>query len=161
MTTEAIPNTNAVASLAAIGYGSALSIGVGLIPSSATYTQIIEITDIDPSGIEVGKEEVTHLGSLNATKEYVPGLIEPGTLGFEGNWVGGDTTLASVLTAIGARTKQCFQVQVLSNGASKITTIQGVGFLTKFNPLGKVTADKAVKYSGEVQFTGTVTYTEI
>src|SRR5271170_683890 len=81
-----IPNTNTAASLAAIGYGSAFSIGQGLV-SPISYTQVIEITDIDWAGITIGKEDVTNLGSPGAVREYKPTLIDPGTVSIEGNWI--------------------------------------------------------------------------
>lgn len=158
---EAFPNTNVIASLASIGYGAAFSLGVGILPAAAVYTQVVEVSDVDWSGITVGKEDVTNLGSPGGFKEYIPGLSDAGTMTVEGNWIGGDATLAAVQASVFARTIQCFQIQALSNAKTKTTTVQGLGFITKFNPLGKVTADKAVKYALDIQLSGLPLLTEV
>jgi hypothetical protein len=153
MTTEAIPNTNTAASLASIGYGAAFSIGTGIVPASATYIQVIEVTDADWSGLTVGSEEVTNLGSPGAAKEYIPALLDGGKFTVEGNLVG-EATQQSLMTSIEARAVQCFQIQALVNAKTKTYTVQGVGFLTKFSPVGKVEAGKPLKFSIEVQISG-------
>jgi hypothetical protein len=158
MTAESFPNTNVAASLASIGYGAAFSVGPGLVPASAIYVQIAEITDVDWSGLTVGAEEVTSLGSPNMGKEYIPSLIDGGKFTIEGNLIG-DTSQQSILTSVLARTVQSFQVQTLVNAKTKTYTVQGIGFFTKFAPTGKVEAGKPVKFSAEVQISGLPTVT--
>jgi hypothetical protein len=153
MPTEAFPNTNTAVSLASIGYGAAFSIGVGTTPATATWTLILECTDADWTGLTVGAEEVTNLGSPNAAREYTPGLLDGGKISVEGNLIG-DTTQQSLMASIEARTIQYFQIQALINAKSKVYTIQVTGFLTKFAPTGKVEPGKAVKFAAEVQVTG-------
>jgi hypothetical protein len=239
------PNTNTAASLAALGFGAAFSTSQTPVTTlaaaaAAAYLQSLEVTDIDWSGVTVGKEEVTNLGSPQGYKEYVPGLIDAGTISFEGNWIGASSTLANILANIAARSNQYFQVQALVGDAAPggtgyaaapavtltgggfttaatatatevggivtgivvatpgagytsapavtvaapasgitcqaIATIAGgvvtgftlipkcistllcIGFLTKFSPFGKITADKPLKYSGEIQLTGPYLY---
>lgn len=158
MTTEAIPNSNVAASMASIGYGAAFSIGSGTGP--ITYTQIIELTDINWSGLTISKEEKTNLGSPSATKEYLPGVVDSGTIELQGNWIG-DATQTSLLTAAQSRTVFPFQIQVLVNGATKTTTVTGVGFFEKFSPVGSITVDKVVKLSAQLQITGPTVVTEV
>ena len=60
-----------------------------------------------------------------------------GKLTFEGNFVG-DATQQSIQTSIEGRVVQCWQIQALVDAKTKTLTIQGVGFLTKWAPSGKI-----------------------
>jgi hypothetical protein len=149
------PNTNTVPSLADIGYGSAFSISSSTT-SPISYTQVAEVTDIDWAGITIGKEDVTHLGSPNAYREYKPTLVDPGTISLEGNWLD-DATQSNMYTMASTRQIFPFMVQNLVQGNSKTYTVTGFGFFEKITPLGKITADKAIKFSAQIQITGVIT----
>lgn len=149
------PNTNTTPSMADIGYGSAFSISTS-VTSPLSYTQVAEVTDIDWAGITIGKEDVTHLGSPNAYREYKPTLVDPGTIALEGNWLD-DATQSNMYQLASTRTTFAFMVQNLVQNNSKTYTVTGSGFFEKITPLGKITADKAVKFSAQIQITGIVT----
>jgi hypothetical protein len=149
------PNTNTTPSQADIGYGSAFSISTSTT-SPVSYTQVAEVTDIDWAGITIGKEDVTNLGSPNAYREYKPTLVDPGTISIEGNWLD-DTTQMNMYNLASTRQIFAFQVQNLVQNNSKTYTVSGQGFFEKITPLGKITADKAIKFSAQVQITGIVT----
>jgi hypothetical protein len=149
------PNTNTLPSQAVIGYGSAFGIST-LITSPITYVQVAEVTDIDWAGITIGKEDVTNLGSPNAYREYKPSLVDPGTIALEGNWLD-DATQTNMYQLASTRQTFAFQVQNLVQNSSKTYTVTGMGFFEKIAPLGKVSADKAIKFSAQIQITGIVT----
>jgi hypothetical protein len=149
------PNTNTTPSQAVIGYGSAFGIST-TVTSPITYIQVAEVSDIDWAGITIGKEDVTHLGSPNAYREYKPTLVDPGTISLEGNWLD-DATQTNMYQLASTRQTFAFQVQNLVQNSTKTYTVTGQGFFEKISPLGKITADKTIKFSAQIQITGIVT----
>lgn len=149
------PNTNTTPSQAVIGYGSAFSIGNALT-SPITYTQVAEVTDIDWAGITIGKEDVTNLGSPNAYREYKPTLVDPGTISIDGNWLD-DVTQSNMYNLASTRQPFPFMVQNYVQNDTHIYTVTGQGFFEKITPLGKITTDKTIKFSAQIQITGVIT----
>lgn len=158
-TTVPPPNTNTNPSLADIGYGSAFSIGDPTV-SPISYTQVAEVTDIDWAGITIGKEDVTNLGSPNAYREYKPTLVDPGTISIEGNWLN-DSTQSNMYNYASTRKTFAFQIQNRTQSDQHVYTVQGLGFFEKITPLGKITADKTIKFSAQIQVTGVITPTMV
>ena len=143
-----LPNTNALASQAVIGYGAVFSTGTGT--GTITYTPVAEVTMIKPSGITVGEEEATNLGSPNAVKEYIPALVDNGTVEISGNYFA-DTTQTGLETLARART--IFPFQFAFSVGTKTETRTGKGFFTKYTP-GDVEKDKVITFSATLRITG-------
>ena len=61
-----------------------------------------EVGDISGPNISVGEEEVTHHGSPDEWKEFLPGLKDPGSITFSGNFT--DTSMAAMQTKLDNRT---------------------------------------------------------
>ena len=56
----------------------------------STGILIGEILDVKPNAPTKSVKQVTHHGSPNRTHEKIAGLIEPGTVVCDMNWIGGD-----------------------------------------------------------------------
>ncbi len=149
-----LPSTNVTPTAAQVGYGAAFSVGTGL-PGAYVYTQIAEVKDIKPSGFTVGEEDVTTLGSPSATREFVPTLVEGGTVEISGNYIA-DTTQTQLETLAKARTIFPFQF-AFPLSTSKNVTRSGLCFITKLAPGADIVADKAPAFNCTMRITGVET----
>lgn len=98
-------------SQARFGYGTLVKMGDGGSPQ--TFTAIAEVrNDISFSGLESDSIEVTtHNNAVNGrAKEKIPGLIDPGNLEIEINYVANDATHIAVRNAWINQVKKDFQV---------------------------------------------------
>lgn len=68
------------ASTATVGYGSILAWSA---TEGGTYAAIAQTRDLPGPEPEVGDVNITNNDSPDNTKEYIPGMIEPGELDFE------------------------------------------------------------------------------
>lgn len=100
-----------MASNAKFGYGTLVKMGDGGTPE--TFTAIAELRgDIAFDGMESDEIEVTtHNNAVNGrAKEKIPGLIDPGNLNIEVNYVANDATHVAVRNAWINQTKKNFQI---------------------------------------------------
>src|SRR3954465_2047613 len=75
--------------MATIGYGAKLKIGTAFVAEAAMITL--------PS-FEVAEVESTHLGVVNRTRTWIPGLTDGGTFSFECNYTAAEfSTLFGLL----------------------------------------------------------------
>lgn len=84
---------------ASIGYGTFFHISEDL---GATWTEMAEVYDITAPNDSVDEVDATHMQSPNRTREFIPGLIDPGEASFEMNFVPGspsDLKIAALKTA--------------------------------------------------------------
>ncbi len=84
---------------ASIGYGSLFHISRD---NEATWIDLAEVFDITPPNDTVDEVDATHMQSPNRTREFIPGLIDPGEASFEMNFVPGspsDLLIAEIKTA--------------------------------------------------------------
>ena len=66
------------------GFGSTVSVATNTAGTPGTYALIGQTKDVKGPDSEVGDVKVTNNDSPNNTKEeYGPGMIEPGTMGWE------------------------------------------------------------------------------
>lgn len=89
---------------ASIGYGSFFHISRD---NEATWIELAEVMEITPPNDTVDEVDATHMQSPNRTREFIPGLIDPGEASFEQNFVPGsasDLLIAEIKTA-GERVK--------------------------------------------------------
>jgi hypothetical protein len=151
-TAPVAPNTNTAASLGTIGVGSVFSIASTAAPT--VYTEIIEISKIAWTGYTIASEDLTNLGSVGAIMEFTAGLINPGSLSIEGNYVY-DTTQQAVYAQTTSRQSFPWKIQsLLGNG--KTLTLSGTGFFTEYG-IPSVEAGKVVGFSSKLQITGVIT----
>jgi len=100
-----------MATNAKFGYGTLVKMGDGGSPE--TFTAIAELRgDIGFDGMESDEIEVTtHNNAVNGrAKEKIPGLIDPGNLNIEVNYIANDATHVAVRTAWINQTKKNFQI---------------------------------------------------
>jgi predicted secreted protein len=96
---------------AKFGYGTLVKMGDGATPE--VFTAIAELKgDISFSGMESDEIEITtHNNAVNGrAKEKIPGLIDPGSLDIEINYIATDATHVAVRNAWQTQTKKNFQI---------------------------------------------------
>lgn len=135
------------------GYNTTFSVGDSASPLG--YVQLLETATIMVSGPSIPAIEVTHLLSPNATGEYVPGIIDPGTLDITGNWVG-DATQLDILTTAKAQTVFAFKIVAPCDNRTKSATITGLGFW-KDGPKIDLAVNKGTNFTASIKVTGTIT----
>lgn len=84
---------------ASIGYGSLFDISRD---SEVSWLTMGEVFDITPPNDTVDEVDATHMQSPNRTREFIPGLIDPGEASFEMNFIPGspsDLLVAEIKTA--------------------------------------------------------------
>lgn len=89
---------------ASIGYGTFFHISRD---NGATWIELAEVYDIAPPNDTVDEVDATHMQSPGRTREFIPGLIDPGEASFEKNFVPGSATdsLVRELKALAERVK--------------------------------------------------------
>lgn len=70
-------------SVGLFGLGTLLKLHDGV----STYTTILEVTDISGPSMSADSVEYTNHSSPNFTREFKPGLVDPGEVTFNVNWV--------------------------------------------------------------------------
>jgi hypothetical protein len=129
---------------ARIGYGTLLKRGDGASPE--TFTAIAEVTNITGPNLTLNTEDATHMESPDATMEFIPALIDPGTLSFTVHFLPTNTTQTDLITDLKTRVIRNFQL-VCNDPLT--TTWSFAAYVTGFNltaPIaGKFTADVTLK----------------
>ena len=100
-----------MASQAKFGYGTLVKMGDGGSPE--TFTAIAELRGtIAFSGMSSAEIDITtHNNAVNGrAKEKIPGLIDPGSLDIEINYIAGDSTHIAARNAWQNQTKKNFQI---------------------------------------------------
>ena len=134
-----------------IGYGTILAYSD---TENGSYTDIAEMTDIGLPNIEANDVDKTTYTSPSYSREFTPGLINPGEVTFR---VLFDKDELDTLYAL-RRTTQWWRIRFpLAEGETVPSQWKGQGYLKKvqnMNPLDdKMEADMAVKASGFWTFT--------
>lgn len=82
--------------------------------ASQSYATLGEVKNISGPSTEVSVIDVTtHSSAASGNyREYVPSLIDPGTIDVDLNWVHSDTTHQGLWTDMTARTKRDWRIQV-------------------------------------------------
>jgi hypothetical protein len=135
------------ASGGSVSYGSTLKYDSG----GGSYVAIAEVVSIDSPELDVTATEFTHLTSDNNHKEYKPGMVEPGQLGAEINYLKATITLLKGFVDNG--TVQSWRI--VSSQGSYLTFS---GFMKTLKPFDvplddKLGASITIKLSGKPVFT--------
>ncbi|MBO9589066.1 phage tail tube protein [Devosia sp.] len=86
---------------AEIGYGSVFEMADQDTPT--VFIALGEVTNVDPGDDQQARVEVTHYQSPGRTREYIPGMIEPGSATVEMNYVPGSATDLAILAMVGKK----------------------------------------------------------
>ena len=132
-----MPTTQAVKA-----YGSILEYGV----NGTTYTKLAQTVDLGGFQPEVGDINITNNDSPNNTKEYIPGMIEPGTYDFSIIY---DSSLASTIEDYADATTVYYWRVTFPNGDKWVAR----GYVKKVEYSGK-TEDGAVEGKISIKITG-------
>jgi len=77
-------------SAAILGFGTIFELETAA--GSGVFEQIAEVTSLTPPTETTDSVEVTHMESPDMTREFIPGLIDPGEVGLDMNWIPGSDT---------------------------------------------------------------------
>lgn len=136
------------ATKATIGYLGTFNLGSPLAP-------VLEIKHIAINGLTIPAIDATHLLSPNATKEKLPGIIDPKDIEITGNFVG-DATQLAFLTNAQARTVFAWSVTAKVNSNTQTYTLSGTGFVADYGH-GAIEVDKVHEFTAKIEITGTLT----
>lgn len=134
-------------------FGSVLQLGDGA--TSESFASIAELTELQPPQMSKESIDVTHFGSTNRFKEYLPGMKDGGTVSFKANWLPNNATqdeATGVLEAFKDDSNHNWKLIL----PDTIATISFTGHVTAFNPETPLNAQGAlscsIKISGEPTF---------
>lgn len=117
-----------------------------------TYV-VAELTRWGDIDISVDSIDVSHANSDSATKEFIPGLVDSGSVLIEGNFISSDTTgQVAMITDALARTQRAF---IVTGPTAAAYSWSGNGFLTNV----KVGApfDNKIPFSATLKIDGVIT----
>lgn len=127
-----------------IGYGATLEVEI-----AAVYTALAEVTSITPPNESVDVIDVTHMDSPNRYREFIQGLIDPGNMSAELNWVAGGAT--DDLVVAWRTAGETRNVRITTNNN---TTYTFPAFVTGWSPQmpvdGKMAATLELKVAGAI-----------
>ncbi len=138
---------------ATIGYGSKLKRGDGGTPE--IFTAVAEIVSFESPSLEADEVDVTNLDSAARLKEYLSGMIEPGEVGMEMNFLPTNITQNATVGIIAdqaAGTVKNWQILFSDLGGSTVTF---AGFVKSFSP-GTIDASGALRASATIKVSGTL-----
>ena len=127
-----------------IGYGSLFEISAD---GGSTWASPGEATSLTPPAFAVDAIDVTHMQSANGTREFIPGLMDPGEASVEMNFMPGSEGEALILSVLRTKIKaRC------TFPAGETVTFDAI--ITGYAPAApmddKMTATLTVKVSGVV-----------
>ena len=136
------------------GYGAVLGLGTA-VSSVATITNISSISGPNQSRDAI---DITTLASASITKEFIPGMVDPGELTMELNY---NETEALVLTAatygLGNHYPVYYKIQFPdSTNTSASSNFSGSGFITALGHA--LDTGSKISQSVTLKLTGPATY---
>ena len=142
-------------SKAGIGLGTILSIVSSGSP--ITDTVVGELNKCSFTGRQAGTADVTNFQS--AAKEFIPTLIDSGTIEISGNRIGSDAGQLAMETAFTSLQLHAFTIQ-LPKSQSQINAGDSCSFTALIEQLNyDVSVDKIVTLEGRLKVSGILTWT--
>lgn len=133
------------------GFGSSVYWATNTAGTAGSYTKLSNTKDIKGDDSEVGDIKVTNNDSPDNTKEYGPGMTEPGTIEWEMVY---NKTAYNTLVGMKGDGNLYFWKEVFADGS----TIVVPGFIKKI-PLVTKTEDEANMMTVTVRCTGKSVFT--
>jgi len=136
---------------AMIGYGTTFSIQTNDSPNNSplTYTALAEVFNVTPPNQQVDDVDVTHNTSPNRTREFIPGLIDPGECSFEMNFVPSSAS-DDRIQQLKASGEQVYMRITFPNSTTWDFLGSVKGYEISSETEGKMTATVTVRVSGTV-----------
>ncbi len=122
-------------------------------PDGVTYSNVAQLQKFSFSGLKATLEDITNIDSPSAFKEFLPTIVDPGDVSFDGILDPQNTTIEGLTTLLQNFTKTFFKI-ILSEG----TFMTFTGYVVEYVP-ASVDYAKAITFSGKIQITGPVTTT--
>lgn len=136
-------------------YGAKMQVNAN--DDGSTYVDISQVITAKGPNISIGKTKATHLESANATLDFDPGMVDPGTVSFQCHF-----TKAQLSTLYGyIRAKKYWRVVLpLISGESTASRWTVYGFISSYGTEipdpesnGHVTMDFELTLSGKPTWT--------
>jgi hypothetical protein len=147
--------------LAIAGYGTLLKRGTSASGTSGNpFVTIAEVKNISGPSTEVSTIDVTtHASAVSGNyREFIPSLIDPGTIDVDMNWVPGNTTHSNLWTDLQNRTLRDWQIITPTmGGAASGSTVSFTAYVVgmpKESPTDDVQSTKL-----HLRITGSLTIT--
>lgn len=124
--------SNAIAAYGTLLKRGAASAGLN---TASTYATIGEVKGITGPSTEVSTIDVTtHSSAASGNyREFIPSLIDPGTIDVDLNWAPADNTHALLWTDLTNRTKRDFWLQTTANSSGASANMQFAAYVTNFS----------------------------
>jgi hypothetical protein len=143
------------------GYGAVLKLGTDGVSSNAT--SVANITSISGPNMTRDSVDISTLTSASITKEFVPGLIDPGEITLEINY---NETDAALLTGTTVGINNHYPIYIAMNFPDATATaasgtvgssFEGMGFITSLGHA--LDTGSKISQSCTIKLTGALTYT--
>lgn len=137
-----------------IGYGASLKVGATTAAITATVT-LAGITSCPPPPFSRDSVDVTHMGSPNGVREFIPGLADFGEISLELNWIPSSATDDVFRELQGEMDARLFEISFTQ--VTPTVTCSFRAFLTGYEagvPMeDKMTASVTLKVTGSPTWT--------
>jgi Lambda phage tail tube protein, TTP len=140
---------------ASLGYSSSFSIQAENSPDN--MVDIAEVTNITPPSFSLDQVDVTHMASPNFTREFIPGLIDPGEASLDINFVPGNASDLRIQELMALPISAVRSRQMRITFPNHVTwTFQGIvtGYESSVPVDDKMAATITIKVTGNIS-TGT------
>jgi hypothetical protein len=148
------------ASKASQGIGAFLYIGLAVGASgTATWTPVLELTEMPFSGEEWDKLERTNFNSIGGVKEYGKGTLDPGTVSIKGNAITNDPGQMALAAALADPTSAyqfVIQMPVRSGQTTSGDQYQWNALVLNGSELSSLAPQKDIEISYKLQNTGPI-----
>jgi len=144
--------------MAEVAVAATVAVGAAGATFSAPGTAIGEVVNITPPGGTKDIIDVTHMGSTDATREFLAGLLDPGEASLEINWTPDDATDSLLQGILFERQSREYQI-VWTLADTSTATCVFEAFMTGYertSTLGeKMSATITLKVTGVPTWTST------
>jgi predicted secreted protein len=131
-----------------IGFGTKVQVGNG--GTTETFTDIPEIVgDIDGPSTSMSPIEVTPHKTSDFYREYKPGLIDPGEIGFKMNYIKDNTVQEGLKADFDARTLRHFRMVFPDS-----YTVAFTGFVSEYSQ--SEPSEAAITYQVKIKISGAI-----
>ena len=127
--------------------------------SNQTYELLGEVKNISGPSTEVSTIDVTtHSSAASGNyREFIPSLIDPGTIDVELNWVHADSTHKALWTDLTARTKRDWRLVVPPTAAAATCNMDFQAYIVSMPK--EFPVDDVVGTTMQLRVTGAITIT--
>jgi predicted secreted protein len=142
-----------VATIAFLGKGTELKIDFG-----SGLTTVGEVRSITGPNLQGAQVDVTNMDSAGRLREFIAGLVDPGTLSFEVNYNPNYATHASILSDLTTNVTSTALTRTIQINFAQLSPAKGLNLAGFINsaPL-TIPVDSQVTQNVEIQLSGSIT----